>query len=482
MTRLSVLPEPELEFGGGARHVDPRFGIAASGPADRLTAAAPKETRLGVVGLSGDVDGLLGWLDRCREPVHAPTGKAERMLNLFPEFPGFARGTAFDSTLVFQDRAVSHLRLRDLQGLHDLPPADAAIRAVEFYLDHLTALVENTRCDAVVVCRPDLPEPADSGLSRKAGEVNFHDLLKARAMALGRPLQLIQRTTWGDTAGPPAGTGGAVRTGPPRGRSLQDEATRAWNLHTALYYKAGGVPWRMRREPADLSTCYVGVGFYRDADGSSLQTSVAQVFNQRGDGVVVRGGVAALGKDDRQPHLDADGAERLLRDALQAFRREHKTLPARCVLHKTSDFSDPERDGFARAAETVDLDSLDLVWVTRSEHTRLFRAGANNPPLRGTLLELNRERAVLYTTGTVPFYAAYPGPYIPSPLGLRVAASDRTAGQLAEEVLALTKMNWNRTQMDARDPITLRTSAQVGEVLRFVAPSAPVVGSYAYYM
>ena len=28
-------------------------------------------------------------------------------------------------------------------------------------------------------------------------------------------------------------------------RPLQDEATRAWNFHTALYYKAGGTPWRL---------------------------------------------------------------------------------------------------------------------------------------------------------------------------------------------------------------------------------------------
>lgn len=477
--RLSVLAEPELEFGSAARHVDPRFGIAAYGPADRLTAAAPHEIRVAVVGLPSDIDGLLGWFDRCRQPIAAPAGKATRMLNLFPEFPGFAPGVAFDSTLVFQDRALRYLRLRDLQDLQTLTPDAAAMKAVELYLEQIASLVEDNWCDVIVCCRPDLPEPP-VGQSRQPGEVNFHDLLKAQAMAHGRPLQVIKRTTWGDTSKPPVTTpDGGTRD---RGRSLQDEATRAWNLHTALYYKAGGVPWRMRRAPTDLSTCYVGVGFYRDASGDSLETAVAQVFNQRGDGVVVRGGIAALGKDDRQPHLSADDAEELLRGALQAFRREHKTLPARCILHKTSSLDDAERTGFHRAADSVDLDSLDLMWVSRSEHTRLFRAGSNNPPLRGTLLGISRHRAVLYTVGTVPFYSAYPGMFIPAPLGLRVAESDRPVGLLAEEVLALTKMNWNRTQLDARDPITLRTSAQVGNVLRFVAAGAPVVGSYAYYM
>jgi hypothetical protein len=35
---------------------------------------------------------------------------------------------------------------------------------------------------------------------------------------------------------------------------------------------------------------------------------MAQVFNERGDGVVVRGGAVKIDKDDRQPHLTRDGA------------------------------------------------------------------------------------------------------------------------------------------------------------------------------
>ncbi len=59
-------------------------------------------------------------------------------------------------------------------------------------------------------------------------------------------------------------------------RPLQDEATRAWNLHTALYYKAGGTPWRMSRHSTDLPTCYVSVSFYRTPDGEELHTAVAR--------------------------------------------------------------------------------------------------------------------------------------------------------------------------------------------------------------
>lgn len=44
----------------------------------------------------------------------------------------------------------------------------------------------------------------------------------------------------------------------------------------------------------------------------TLDTSVAQVFNERGDGVIVRGGPARISSEDRQPHLTAEDASELL--------------------------------------------------------------------------------------------------------------------------------------------------------------------------
>jgi hypothetical protein len=45
-----------------------------------------------------------------------------------------------------------------------------------------------------------------------------------------------------------------------------------------------GVPWRIVRDPSDLTSCNVGVGSYNTLDGEKLLTSTAQVFNERVDG------------------------------------------------------------------------------------------------------------------------------------------------------------------------------------------------------
>jgi len=247
-----------------------------------------------------------------------------------------------------------------------------------------------------------------------------------------------------------------------------------------LYYKAGGVPWRLPRNSTDLTTCYVGVAFYRNGD-DALDTSVAQVFNERGDGVIVRGGPARVSRDDLQPHLTEQDAHALLLNALGTYHREHRTLPARLVLHKTSSFTAAEIGGFQAAGDERSLDTLEMSWITSSEGARLFRPGAA-PPLRGTMLALSDQEIVLYTKGSIEFYSTYPGMYVPQPIGIRPARPIHSARDTGCETLTLTKMNWNQTRLDGRDPVTIRTANQVKAILRFCTPDQAIATRYANYM
>ncbi len=239
--------------------------------------------------------------------------------------------------------------------------------------------------------------------AKKGSTVNldFHNLLKAKAMNLGVPIQLLLPSTYDESKHR------RQKRRSDRIRRLQDEATRAWNIYIALYYKAGGIPWRIARNSADLTSCYVGVSFYNTLDREKLLTSTAQVFNERGDGVVLRGGTAERSKDDRQIHMSGDDARKLLDGALKTYRSEHRTLPARVVVHKTSPHNHAELDGFREALDANGVDSADFLSVGRS-YTRLFRDGGY-PPLRGTFLSLDRRTHALYTRGSVDFFATYPG-------------------------------------------------------------------------
>jgi len=196
---------------------------------------------------------------------------------------------------------------------------------------------------------------------------------------------------------------------------------------------------------------------------------------------VVRGGPVQLSKDDRTPHLSGADAEALLLDALRRYRDTHETLPARVVLHKTSSFSDGELEGFRSAAATERVSRLDAVSVSDRDEMRLFRYGAY-PPLRGTWLSLDDRENLLYTRGSVDFYATYPGMYVPQPLLFRCEDVAATPKQIARELLALSKLNWNQTQFDGSEPITIVAARRVGDILKYLEPTDRIAPRYSFYM
>ena len=370
--KLIHLDEPELEFGSG-RHIDIRFGIMNHGPLDLGSSLAPRQIPVGIVGSRETIEGVHDWLEKCRSEIPA---KASKQPHLFPRFPGFSEENGFRCSIVVNDtlaRDIPKNRIADLAKIADL---ETRIReAVELFLDEIRYLAENTPARVILCALPmellklmqaQETEDEQSAVPNTPIPIDFHDLLKAKAMQYRRPIQLILPSTYDESKHRSQQRAGRKRT-------LQDAATRAWNIHSALYYKADGIPWRLRRESSDLTVCYVGVSFYRSLDKTKLQTSVAQVFNERGEGVVVRGGAATIAKEDRQPHLEEGDAHDLIRNALIRYREVHKNLPARVVVHKSSRYNAAELSGFRAALGAERIDSHDFLSLSDTAGGRLFR-------------------------------------------------------------------------------------------------------------
>jgi len=144
-------------------------------------------------------------------------------------------------------------------------------------------------------------------------------------------------------------------------------------------------------------------------------------------------------------------------------------MPARIVIHKSSQFRESERTGFLRALDEKGIRSKDFVAITDTD-IRLF-GDKDYPPKRGTLLTISETEGVLYTRGTVDFYKTYPGMYVPNPLKITVYEQDSSLESLCDEILGLTKMNWNNTQMDGRLPITLECARKIGDIMKYVSPT-----------
>jgi hypothetical protein len=455
------IEEPELEFGYSGRHQEQRAGLTLHGPADIELGSRPTVLRLGVIGQRGDMSELQQWLERCADGIDA---RDDTSLNtLFPAFPGTRDEMTFRIELAFPPGGQRELTRRQLHGLAEAETDHHRIHfAADLIAGEVRALLEETSVDVVLIARP--PRIPDGVAAGTEVGLNFHDILKAKCITAAVPIQLIRPRTWRG------------------GRGVEDEASRAWNLLTALYYKCGGKPWRLARLRNRRSRCFVGISFTRGERSNQLHTSVAQVFNELGDGVVVRGGLARRSGKDKQPHLSEKDSSDLLRGALGRYREHHGNPPAEITVHKTSSFSAAERRGFVSAVNEAGLRSCDLLWLTDAEDVLLIRGSSRYPPMRGTLLTLDDASFALYTHGAVPYYKTYPGMYVPRPLGIRPAETERNIAEIASEILALSKLNWNRARMDARKPITLLTSKRVGEILRHVEPAVTPAVRYAFYM
>lgn len=501
-----VIAEPTLLFGGNHEHVDPKTGLALYGPycPPGLSRPALSSMIVGAVGPPAMVADATAWLEACKGII---TNSGEQPY-LYPHFPG-CRGSAapYFCDLISQPQWNDTIRDIDLKRALTTPIFEERLAAIiDLYVAGIETLSQREPTPSVVlICLPQEvidscavaapgvqhartvrnPRPRRSSpqldfLSQLGGEPedeeeapvhrNLRRGLKARAMRWGLPTQIVWPRTLRLTS-----------EGEGRARGSQDAATRAWNLVTGLYYKSGGVPWRLQH--IDPGACFVGVSFYREifASGPRLRTSMAQTFTSSGNGFVLRGSTFEWDEASggRSPHLDAASSQALVRSVLELYKRQNRgSLPTRLVVHKRSRFWGEELEGFQDGAQQVPL--TDFVAVGE-RGVRFFRPG-NFPPLRGTYVKFSDSDFIVYTTGFVPFLRTYPGARIPQPTEVLEHFGDSPWDMVLTELLAMTKLNWNTADFAARYPITLAFSSRVGEILAEIPDDAPIRQEYRFYM
>lgn len=478
--KAHVFDEPMLEFGDGGQHCDPRQGLREYGP---LQPRSGDVVRVGVIGTEDTVAGFAEFLEETARGIESGN---KQLINLNPDFPGLGNQNPFRCKFEVPDGATATISRRQVNEITSIARHDNAVRhAVELITSQLSALVEGSAKPDVIVLALPIPlieklvnaksEAEDSDDSDDVRDMlNFRDLLKARTLHLPIPTQIVWPDTWDDAAKIPR------KVKRDSNRQTQVKATRAWNLLNALFYKAGKVPWRLLPDQAEYCTSFLGIGFYRDLDGQQLWTSTAQMFDERGRGLILRGARAQTETRGRHPYLTAKDAEELVVQSIAAYKAHHRHVPARLVVLKTSRFRPEEAEGIDAALEKSGIEMSDLVWVQETSPIAIFRQG-NYPVLRGTFVDLHG-KGLLYTRGSVPFYGTFPGLRVPRPLLLVPHEnSDSKIHTLAKDVLALTKVNWNTTQFDQKLPAPIKAAREVGRILKHVEFGTAVSSDFRRY-
>lgn len=478
--KIRELDPPSLQFGSAGGHSDPKIGLDNAGPFDlRFGAARQARINVGIVGPQPMVDATKAWLERCQSPI--PVLGQPSLLR--KPFPGFQN--VFRAKLNFpEDWCISLSESTSSSLERVLQEHDSFKRfqkVVDVYAEAHGRLAsrEVNRPDVVIFALPDeiskRMRTVERGLSteervrakeivksKATGQVDMFDVLqeveqteddflkrdlrhalKARALANGLPIQIVTSSLLQE------------------GTSNEDPASRAWNFSVSLYYKSGGVPWRL--PSGGPETCFVGISFhhFRTVHRHLVQSTLAQAFSSEGEGFAIRGqGVPAESDQSRNLHLSESQAFNLGASILREYRLRTGGTPLRMVVHKTSFFDEAERSGFCGVFRDVPI--VDLVTLVPSNF-RLMRFGLY-PPKVGTLCTVNDVRDYLFTSGFMPELGTYPGPHVPQPFEIR-RIGDGDAVSAAQDVLNLTRMNWNTADIKGKWPVTLSFARRVGGIL-----------------
>ena len=511
-----VIAEPVLAFGGRHEHVDPKVGLALYGPYTFQGQSKPSINGLvaGIVGPAPMIANAIQWLDACKGII---TNDGSQPF-LYPHFPGFNTNLPFQCEIYTADTWHESIRQEDLdKALSALNFAERIKKVVRLYVRCIDVLSQrDPRPNVILCCIPQdvidyctvrvtatrevkrvkiskaerrvgrsaeqaskagqfvlFPE-LDPLLGLEGEEWGYHNLrrgLKAEAMQFGIPTQLVWPRTLQTSETDITQSG----------RRVQDIATRAWNFTVALYHKAGGLPWRLAQ--VEPGVCYVGISFFREtAQGNPrMRTSMAQAFTSAGDGYVLRGNPFEWDESTqgKSPHLDQKSATALLQSVITLYLRQNRSsMPMRIVVHKTSKFTDEELRGFSDACRYVPR--KDLVALS-GRGIQFYRTG-EYPPLRGTYVKFSDSNLLLYTDGYIPFLRTYPGPRVPQPLEILEHHGDSPWNVVLQDVLSLTKLNWNTADFSCSYPITLAFSQKVAQILADLPPEVQPRPEYRFYM
>ena len=487
--------EPELEFAFGQKAAHPKDGLFLFGPYQKTKKT--KHIRIGVIGTVAGLNHFRSWAEKLKNIVSVPAPtrmeKKENRLHL-TNFPGIeeAFGISYDEAALVTyaidpnviDKAT---RISNLQ--------EAVSKVAGLFVEKATNHRRNDErdVDLWVLIVPEMiaercrPAARRTGLSLLKGNfskkqksrsdlplldvlidhesedifddtADFHRQIKAKFLSIA-PTQLLRETTiapdaFKNAAGFPV-------------RRAQDRATIAWNVATGLYYKTQPVPpWKLANVRPGV--CYIGL-VYKNIPNHPQDhvCCAAQMFLSEGDGVVFRGANGPWKTSEYEYHLNPAAAKDLIGKVLGTYRDSHGgKSPSELFIHGQTAFNENEWSAI-EAATPHETNIVGVrIKITHGE-TKLFRDG-DYPVLRGTALHLDDRNAYLWTTGYVPQLDTYIGPETPNPLMITVLRSKQAFPEfnlVLNDIMGLTKINYNSCNFNDGLPVTVRFAKMVGEVL-----------------
>jgi SIR2-like protein len=459
------LSEPELVFSnksgtGTVRSPHPVRGLVENRPFDYpLTAKGFfSNLRLGIICPAGEAQALHRYLQNVNRTLSPSQSERDYLV----DYPGFQSAYGLPIELPQPGESGWFVCPEPTSGdahTNALQLAGHINRGVEMlqssYAPHVIWIFYPTRWRDYRGYRTD------------AERFDVHDFVKAFCVQRGIATQFFNEETFADNY----------------------QCRVWWWLSLALYVKAMRTPWVLNTLADD--TAFVGLGFSVDPTaerGRHVVLGCSHIYSGKGEGLQYR-----LSKIENpvfygaNPFMSKDDARRTGETIRQLFFDARLKLPDRVVLHKRTHFTKDEREGLADGLSGVKfIDMLEIQIDNALRYVASVPTGDgkfdddNYPVRRGTAMKLDDFSALVWvhgaTTALNPRFKYFQGKRrIPAPLTVRRHAGRSDLQRLAEEILGLSKMNWNTFDLYTKLPATVHSSneiARIGSLLqRFGASS-----------
>lgn len=481
--QINYLQEPSLTFAHGQKALDPRDGLMLFGPFDSKKIKG--QASIGIIGPSDLRQKMIAYLKQIHDKV-VPESDPKK----HPYFPGLE--SAFGLYINFDNIPELEVSQRDIDDA--LKQTNSNIRVhnlVNLYVEKLLVYSKEQEIpvgvwlvvipeSVYIYGRPksrikitedtisykpskdlldehslflfdDLQEEAEQIRYAYQFEVDFHNQLKARLLESTIVTQIIRESK--------------ISTEGFNKRQLKQEnqikTAKAWNIAAALYYKSGGLPWKMG-EVRD-GVCYLGLVYKKTNENNNNACCAAQMFLDSGDGMVFRGNVGPWwNPETKEFHLQSKDAKEIINQSIQSYFDRFNTYPKEIFIHAKTYFDDNEWEGFE---EAIDGKCKIIGVRIRDDHSfKLYRHNQYCIP-RGMMFQYDVNKTYLWTKGFVPRLKTQIGLETPNPIDIQITRGQADIETVCKDILSLTKLNYNACIYGDGLPVTLKFADSIGEIL-----------------
>lgn len=269
-----------------------------------------------------------------------------------------------------------------------------------------------------------------------------------------------------------------------------------WWLSVAIYAKSMRTPWVI--DGLDTDTAYVGLGFSvreNQERGKNVVLGCGHIYNSHGEGlryrlspiqepILIRG----------NPFMSYEDSRRLGETVRQLFYESSMKLPRRVVLHKQTYFRKEEMEGLRAGLSGINsVEMLEINYDSALRYVSSIRLADGKfdddrfPIRRGTALKIDDYSALLWVHGVTdavnPKLKYFKGKRrIPTPIRVTRYAGNSDIVTIGNEILALSKMDWNSADMYSQLPATIQSSRQIARIGSLLQRFGPTSYDYRLFI